>query len=104
MNELLDKYMPNIVMVLLIAGINIGIYMATVSFMNVQLADLKVESRRNSDQIVAVQLQIAAQLDILSRVEKIEARQSAFEAENIRFWREDWPKVERIINELDRRK
>lgn len=100
--QYVKEYAPNIIMLLIIAAINVGVYSASVSYMSAQLAELKAESKIYNERITAIQLQIATQSAMSDRVTKLEAKMDLVETENLRFWREDWPKIERIINEVDR--
>ncbi len=102
MMQYVKEYAPNIIMLLIIAAINVGVYSASVSYMSAQLAELKAESKIYNERITAIQLQIATQSAMSDRVTKLEAKMDLVETENLRFWREDWPKIERIINEVDR--
>lgn len=102
MMQYIKEYAPNIIMLLIIAAINVGVYAASVSYMSAQLAELKAESKIYNERITAIQLQIATQSAMNDRVTKLEAKMDLVETENLRFWREDWPKIERIINEVDR--
>jgi Tfp pilus assembly protein PilO len=104
MMNVIKQYAPNIIQLLIIAAINVGVYVASIQYMSAQITELRADSKLYREELNAIRLQIANQSAINDRVTKLERKMDLVESENLRFWREDWPRIERIITEVSNRR